>query len=175
MQCTGSSIASQLRASGSWAGDGSHHSTAPLMLLDELVLAQRQFHRISILEVLRLCSLSAMEQGMIRNEAIKAPLHVLREVIVCGTAVGKLDSRYQCIGLPSALDLLTSVAPPIPAGGRICASKSEWPALRALKDESTWKSSLAYRKLTEGSQRRIGEPSHLIADHLRRAQRRNIT
>lgn len=31
----------------------------------------------------------------------------------------------------------------MPAGGRICAISSECPALRALKEESTWKSSFA--------------------------------
>lgn len=38
----------------------------------------------------------------------------------------------------------TSVAPPVPAGGRTCDSSSECPALLPLNDESTWNCSLAW-------------------------------
>jgi hypothetical protein len=42
----------------------------------------------------------------------------------------------------------TSVAPPVPEGGNLCANSNECPALLALKLESTWKSSLPLLPIT---------------------------
>jgi hypothetical protein len=57
----------------------------------------------------------------------------------------------------------------------MCASSREWPARRALKEESTWKSSLAYRCLAySAADLTVCLDTCLIPDYLCRGQWSNI-
>lgn len=69
---------------------------------------------------------------------------------------------------------LTSVAPPVPAGGMICARSKEWPALLALKDESTWNCSFAWPLSKLATRKGIVEEAYLVPDDLCRGERSHI-
>lgn len=73
-----------------------YHPAAPLMLLDQFVPAESKLHRICVFEILRHGCLPAVKERVIRYQAIEALLHVLGEVVVCGTTIGKLTMRQQC-------------------------------------------------------------------------------
>ena len=72
-----------------------YHPAAPLMLLDQFVPAEGKLHRVCVFEVLGHCRLPAVEERVVRYQPIEALLHVLGEVVICGTTIGELTMRQQ--------------------------------------------------------------------------------
>lgn len=65
------------------------------MSLDEPVFAQWMFPRVRVLKIFWHGLLPRMDQGVIGDEPFELLLHLIRQVIVCLTGVGKLGPVSQ--------------------------------------------------------------------------------